>query len=548
MRFGAMAVGLAITMSRDVRAAAAPAWHESAKLAIPNSGGEFGRCVAIDGDLAVVGAPRGSGSSGKGVGSVSVFRLLGSSWSRVQTIEPPPNEEGAEFGCSCALSGGILAVGAPAEDHPGAVALYRWLPAGFELRTTLRGGAESTKQDDFGRSIAISGTTLAVGAPFASAGQAEFGIISVFVGVQGQWQLQATLRAHSPGVGLGYSLALDRDVLVSGDLTDRAVVYARNGDGWTQEAQFAAPTSRADGAYFEPSVALSGNRLAISWPAASRGDGFVGLYIRAPKGDAGFPTFVPASVLQAPPGTDSFGFSMLFDGSALIAAAVREGVGELASFEAEGPSFVSRAKWFASDSRTGDGFGSTLAISGATLLVGAPRPAGHGQVYVFRKTLDIGDPCESDHPDACVSNFCVDGVCCESACGGGDPSDCLACAGAGAHAGTCGPASKTIVCRAPRSECDQPDHCDGTSTSCPADIVAPNGTSCAGGSCVNGSCAGPPLRPAGAASPEPPAVDTPGCTCKAVRNTRAPRVAQALAALAALAALVFRRFGKGTNR
>jgi MYXO-CTERM domain-containing protein len=45
----------------------------------------------------------------------------------------------------------------------------------------------------------------------------------------------------------------------------------------------------------------------------------------------------------------------------------------------------------------------------------------------------------------CASGFCVDGVCCDSACGGGDPTDCMACSevfGAPVD-GTCAPLSGT---------------------------------------------------------------------------------------------------------
>jgi hypothetical protein len=48
----------------------------------------------------------------------------------------------------------------------------------------------------------------------------------------------------------------------------------------------------------------------------------------------------------------------------------------------------------------------------------------------------------------CVSGFCVDGVCCNTACGGGAAGDCQACgttAGAAAN-GTCGPVTNGQAC------------------------------------------------------------------------------------------------------
>ena len=70
---------------------------------------------------------------------------------------------------------------------------------------------------------------------------------------------------------------------------------------------------------------------------------------------------------------------------------------------------------------------------------------------------------------ACSSGFCVDGVCCNSACGGGALSDCQACAVAsGAKIdGTCGAIQVGTQCRAAAGPCDAVETCDGTSGTCP---------------------------------------------------------------------------------
>jgi hypothetical protein len=54
----------------------------------------------------------------------------------------------------------------------------------------------------------------------------------------------------------------------------------------------------------------------------------------------------------------------------------------------------------------------------------------------------------------CTSNFCVDGVCCDTACGG-DGADCQACsiATGGAVDGTCGPRTVGVACLAGVSAC-----------------------------------------------------------------------------------------------
>ncbi|AKF10105.1 hypothetical protein [Sandaracinus amylolyticus] len=57
-----------------------------------------------------------------------------------------------------------------------------------------------------------------------------------------------------------------------------------------------------------------------------------------------------------------------------------------------------------------------------------------------------GVRCDADHE--CASAHCVDGVCCDDACGGGDPDDCLACSAAsgGDVDGHCAPRAAASAC------------------------------------------------------------------------------------------------------
>ncbi|MEC7522882.1 MAG: hypothetical protein VYE22_23605 [Myxococcota bacterium] len=99
--------------------------------------------------------------------------------------------------------------------------------------------------------------------------------------------------------------------------------------------------------------------------------------------------------------------------------------------------------------------------------------------------LPDGDMCMADTD--CGSGFCVDGVCCDSACGAGATDDCQACAiAAGAAAdGVCGAVSAGTECRASAGVCDAAETCDGAALTCPADAFAAAGTSCraAAGAC-----------------------------------------------------------------
>ena len=89
----------------------------------------------------------------------------------------------------------------------------------------------------------------------------------------------------------------------------------------------------------------------------------------------------------------------------------------------------------------------------------------------------------------CASRFCVDGVCCNTACGGTTSRDCQACrASAGASAdGVCTVLPLSVVCRPSAGVCDVAESCTGLSPTCPVDGFAPATTSCSAPSCANGT-------------------------------------------------------------
>ncbi|MEW6431281.1 MAG: hypothetical protein AB1730_07205 [Myxococcota bacterium] len=101
-----------------------------------------------------------------------------------------------------------------------------------------------------------------------------------------------------------------------------------------------------------------------------------------------------------------------------------------------------------------------------------PNTFCSGQYCAAKKAL--GAPCGA--AGECLSNFCADGVCCDTACGGA----CDACSvanGASAN-GTCTLLGASRVCRAAVDSCDVEERCTGTSADCPPNGFASSGTSC----------------------------------------------------------------------
>jgi FG-GAP repeat len=160
----------------------------------PNGSEELGWSVAVSGNTVVVGAPNHEVASklGQGAAYVYVMPTTGPWVNATQTAEltASDGQAGDELGWSVAVSGNTIVAGARArqiEGHDGQGAEYVWTqPSGGWVTTgadtaELTAGDGST-DDNLGESVAVSGTTIAAGAPrhFASSTTEDFGAAYVF--------------------------------------------------------------------------------------------------------------------------------------------------------------------------------------------------------------------------------------------------------------------------------------------------------------------------------------------------------------------------------
>jgi len=124
---------------------------------------EFGASVAGYGDEIWVGAPK---ASGKG----RVYRWVREAdgqWGYAGALSPPGNA-GKDFGKDIALWGDLALVGAPGEASPeeksGRVFLYRRGPDGEWTPLAIRSPGERRTKDKFGESVALGPRWAAIGA------------------------------------------------------------------------------------------------------------------------------------------------------------------------------------------------------------------------------------------------------------------------------------------------------------------------------------------------------------------------------------------------
>ena len=126
-------------------------WTETALLAThPLS-------VAVEGTTIVVGD--------KMIGGVQVYERLAGTWTWVRHLDTVPSGSFPRLGSSVALQGDTLVAGAASPGIVSYVEVFRRVPSGVWTRVQRVVASDAVPNSWFGASVALSGSTLLVGAP-----------------------------------------------------------------------------------------------------------------------------------------------------------------------------------------------------------------------------------------------------------------------------------------------------------------------------------------------------------------------------------------------
>ena len=358
--------------------------------------------------------------------TVSVSRNQAMSGLVLKPVEQPG---GTVFGVQVAADGDVLAVA-----NMVSVDVYRDRGDGYRLEARLTpelGGDD----DSYGVALAVSGDRLVVGAPREDSSargvdgdrenddEPESGAVYVYVHVDGSWREEAYLKASNTQLGdaFGSSVALRGDLLAVGapmESSDASGVdgaqdndargnsgavylFERGAAGWQQTAYVKAAQDVPGNAhaFFGQQLALGDGTLIVSapnedsaWlnaPVPSTPDGMPGAGAVYVLGKAGG-EWQHQQRLQAsnPELNDSFGLGLSLAGELLAVGAPYEdsaavGVdgaqadngsqdsGAVYLFAKTAQGFEQRAYLKAQEPRAGSAFGWSVALRGATLVVGA---------------------------------------------------------------------------------------------------------------------------------------------------------------------------------
>lgn len=502
------------------------------------AGDKFGTAIAVSGDTAVVGAPFCDDAADDAGAGFIFTRTAPGQW--VQQVELTVGDvPGIHLGKSVAITdigGGMkrVVLGAPDDSGDGTASWWKGSAATWTYEQTQ--GPVLAAGSRLGTAVAVSGDRVVIGAPGYNT---DDGFVSFIELVGANWieVFTATATAGSKEL-LGSSVGIDGTLAVAG-APHRVNVLLTNAGGYDSFVRIAGTWGLGASMKGMAANLLGGSALAMSGTTVINGaPGFATntgtAFADTLNAATGLVlTSLPLAANGLSPG-DMYGSTVAVDDSGVALSGILAVVGTSAQATNTGNAYVWRGVagvWTldpaSAVNRTtaptaGEFFGASVAVNAKDpkpfILVGAPgngTPADSGAFYEFIRRGQNGDPCGPTNGDLeCVSNFCVDGVCCESACGRIDAAnnndgDCMACT---LGTGKCDPArpnqvcnaqtpngcdsnalcqsgstvcppkplkSAGTVCRTAAGVCDLPEICDGIVGTCPAtDAKLPNGTIC----------------------------------------------------------------------
>ena len=411
--YSARASHLAAALVTGFFVVAAPAWgqsiNEDFKL-LANDGDEsdsLGASIAIDRSVVAMGAP--FNDSFPFGGTAYLFYTF--SGDQIRKVNSRDVERASSFGFSIALKHGLLAMGAPRDDHNGDDSGSAFL---FDPSTGEQIGklvaVDGTSGDFFGYFIAIDDGIVAVGAPFDDDNGSGSGSAYLFDASTGVQLAKLLPSDGASGDHFGMSIDIDNGIVTVGAPHDDD-----NGNGSGSAYLFDAttgdqiakllPDDGASGDVFGSSVAIDNGLVAVGAPfgdgnSRSSGSAYV---FDASTGDQ-------IAKLTADDGRyrDRFGTAIAIDNGLVAVGAPHYDVigsypGSAYLFDASTGTQI--AKLLSSDGADGDIFGHSIALDDGVVAVGASgdddngNGSGSGYVFVVEGSGCVRDPewvCDGD--------------------------------------------------------------------------------------------------------------------------------------------------------
>lgn len=362
--------------------------------------------------------------------SDAVYPLTIDPWLQQAKLTASDGDTYDYFGDTVAISGDTVVVGAYRDDDKGSVSgsVYVFVKPNTGWATTSAFNAKLTASDGaandyFGKSVAISGNTVVVGAYGDDDNGGGSGSVYVFVKPDSGWATTSTYDAKLTacdgcdgvmGGQFGYSVGISGDTIVVGanngygneDHSGLVYLFIKPRNGWTTSSRYHAKLIARDGAKFDnfgDTIAISGDTVAVgAFADGDKGDlsGSAYVFVKPIGGWIITETYYETAKLTANDGAtnDQFGKSIAISGDTVVIGAYADddnggNSGSAYVFAKPNNGWATtstfNAKLTASDGAAVDWFGKSVAISDDTVVVGAyyddDRGGNSGAVYMFVK-------------------------------------------------------------------------------------------------------------------------------------------------------------------
>ena len=355
----------------------------------------FGSSMAASGNTVIIGS---SGDNFGGLNSGSAYLFDLTSGSQLAEFIASDTSMGDRFGTSVGISGNAAIVGAIGDDD--ADPTYWQADSGaaylFDLTTRRQThkltASDMASGDKFGASVAVWGNTAIVGAPINRDAGTDSGSAYLFDVASGLEIAKLTASDASAYDHFGTSVAVHGNTAIVGARIDSSEGYSAGSaylfDVTTQtELAKLTASDATPWANFGSSVAVSGNIAVIGASGDSHaGEDSGSAYLF----DVTTGEQLAKLVASDADAGDRFGTSVAINGDVVVVGASRNndaGIESGSTYLFDVATGTQLARFTASDAEAGDRFGSSVAIGDSMAVVGAPyedeMQYDAGAAYVF---------------------------------------------------------------------------------------------------------------------------------------------------------------------